>query len=86
MLHYQVQSIGRNRGTPRVWLLGLVLARAGFEVGAVFTVAVAALRIELVFDGQGGCAKALAATAPRLVPPNIVSPPVRTIPPYLVTS
>jgi DNA (cytosine-5)-methyltransferase 1 len=53
MLHYQVQRVGRNRGVPRVWLQGLVLVRAGFHAGASFATHIAAMRLELVLDGQG---------------------------------
>ena len=47
MLHYQVQRIGSNRGTPRLWLQGLTLMRAGFTAGSRYSVRVTHLRLEL---------------------------------------
>lgn len=48
-----VRKLGLNRGKPRVWLEGILPARAGFTTGARYTVSRAEGRVVLKLDASG---------------------------------
>ena len=53
MLHYQVQCLGQNRGTPRLWLQGRVLEVAGFAPGMTYSVEIGERRLHLRVAAEG---------------------------------
>lgn len=53
MLHYQVQCLGENRGTPRLWLQGRVLEVAGFAPGMTYSVEIGERRLHLRVAAEG---------------------------------
>ena len=53
MLHYQIQCLGENRGTPRLWLQGRVLEVAGFAPGMAYTVELGEHRLHLRASSSG---------------------------------
>ena len=53
MLHYQIQCLGENRGTPRLWLQGRLLEVAGFAPGMAYSVALGERRLHLRASSSG---------------------------------
>lgn len=68
MLHYQIQSIGLNRGVPRVWLQDLVLTRAGFDVGDQFSISIEESCVQLVRSVDGERTVSAKPQRDRVVP------------------